>query len=329
VTTPPNDDPGLRRMMHDAVSDVHPDGGTHQIRSRAHAKRPSAARWVPLTLAAAVATVLVIGGAAWLGRLNDDVPAAVPGSPADPTAQGSAGSGRTVEVPVYYVGQTADGPRLFREDHRVPHAVGTDLQVAVQEALSAPPLDPDYESWPTSGLSVTTDSTNELIRIDLTGFKGATVGMNEADARMALQALVWTADAATSSALPVVFQVNGNPAGNVLATDTSLPVQRAGADSVLAPVSISDPMEGATVPTRFEVKGMAATFEANVVWELKQGDRVVRHGFTTATECCTLSPYTFTVNAPPGDYTLVAHDTDPSNGEGVGLSQDTKSITVE
>ncbi|MCW2828738.1 MAG: hypothetical protein JWQ67_2354, partial [Marmoricola sp.] len=54
-----------------------------------------------------------------------------------------------------------------------------------------------------------------------------------------------------------------------------------------------------------------------------------RHGFATATECCTLSPFTFTVNAPPGDYTLVAHDTDPSNGEGVGLSQDTKRITVE
>ena len=66
-----------------------------------------------------------------------------------------------------------------------------------------------------------------------------------------------------------------------------------------------------------------------MVWELKRGDATVRNGFTTAQECCTLSPYSFTVTAPPGDYTLVVHDTDESDGEGVGTSQDTKDITVE
>jgi hypothetical protein len=55
----------------------------------------------------------------------------------------------------------------------------------------------------------------------------------------------------------------------------------------------------------------------------------VRNGFTTAQECCTLSPYSFDVTAPPGDYTLVVHDTDESGGEGIGISQDTKDITVE
>ncbi len=112
----------------------------------------------------------------------------------------------------------------------------------------------------------------------------------------------------------------------VLGVDTTRPVQRAGADSVLAPVLDHRPAEGATVPTQFQVTGQASTFEANVVWELKQGDRVVRNGFTTATECCTLSPYTFTVTAAPGDYTLVVHDTDESDGEGVGTSEDTKRV---
>ena len=59
------------------------------------------------------------------------------------------------------------------------------------------------------------------------------------------------------------------------------------------------------------------------------GDEVVRNGFTTARECCTLSPYSFTVTATPGDYTLVVHDTDESDGEGIGTSEDTKRITVE
>ena len=98
---------------------------------------------------------------------------------------------------------------------------------------------------------------------------------------------------------------------------------------VLSAVSIATPAEGAVVPTRFEVTGQAATFEANVVWELKRGEEVVRQGFTTARECCTQSPYSFEVTAAPGDYTLVVHDTDESDGEGIGTSADTKRITVE
>ncbi len=66
-----------------------------------------------------------------------------------------------------------------------------------------------------------------------------------------------------------------------------------------------------------------------MVWELKRGAPTVRNGFTTAEECCTLAPYSFNVTAPPGDYTLVVHDTDESDGEGIGTSQDTKDITVE
>ena len=102
-----------------------------------------------------------------------------------------------------------------------------------------------------------------------------------------------------------------------------------GSSAAAGTVKVTTPTEGAKVPTQFEVTGQAATFEANVVWELKQGEKTVRHGFTTARECCTLSPYKFSVNATPGDYTLVVHDTDESDGEGVGTSQDTKNITVQ
>ncbi len=115
----------------------------------------------------------------------------------------------------------------------------------------------------------------------------------------------------------------------MLGVDTSAPVERASADSVLSTISVSTPSEGAKVPAQFEVTGQAATFEANVVWELRQGEKTVRHGFTTAAECCTLSPYKFAVSATPGDYTLIVHDTDESDGEGVGTSQDTKNITVQ
>ena len=56
---------------------------------------------------------------------------------------------------------------------------------------------------------------------------------------------------------------------------------------------------------------------------------MVKQGFTTAEECCTLSPYSFEVTAPPGNYTLVVHDEDASGGaEGAGQVEDTKRVTV-
>jgi hypothetical protein len=41
-----------------------------------------------------------------------------------------------------------------------------------------------------------------------------------------------------------------------------------------------------------------------------------------------MSPYSFTVEAPPGDYTLVVHDEDASGGEGPGPWQDTKDLSI-
>jgi len=72
----------------------------------------------------------------------------------------------------------------------------------------------------------------------------------------------------------------------------------------------------------------ASAFEGTVQWELQKGDTVVERGYATTKECCTLSPYTFRFSAPPGDYTLVVHDEDPSGGEGTGTSSDSKQIRV-
>jgi hypothetical protein len=82
------------------------------------------------------------------------------------------------------------------------------------------------------------------------------------------------------------------------------------------------------VGSPFVVKGRAATFEGNVQWELRQGSTVVKRGFTTAGECCTLSPYSFSVSVGPGDYTLVVHDEDVSDGEGDPPAEVTERLTV-
>ncbi|MET0997868.1 MAG: Gmad2 immunoglobulin-like domain-containing protein, partial [Marmoricola sp.] len=325
MTSPSNDDSELRRLLGDAVSDVHPQGGTSDIRARAN--RPSPTRWVPIVLAAAVATVVVIAGAGWLGqREPSGTPAAEPGSPSQtPDARRSLEPGRTETLSVFYVGETALGPRLFSERRTFTGVRGTDLEAAVQAAIGSPPRDPDYLAWtPSDGLTAQAELVGGRLVIDVSEALRRPAGMTPQVATMMLQALVVTAQNASETDVPAQFTVDGSPVPTLLGIDTSAPVPAASFDSVASPVMITGPTEGEVVGTEFTVEGMAATFEANVVWELRQDDKVVRNGFATAAECCTLSPYSFTVTAPPGTYTLVVHDTDESDGEGVGTSEDTK-----
>ena len=131
--TAPPDDGDLRRLLDDAVSDVHPEGGPDEIRARA--RRPSAMRWLPITVAAAAATAVVIAGGAWLAQRHpgSNPPAAGPGTTDTHGLVGPA-AGHPVDATVYYVGATAAGPRLFPEARRVADATDSDLQVAVDEA---------------------------------------------------------------------------------------------------------------------------------------------------------------------------------------------------
>jgi hypothetical protein len=330
--THPTNDEQLRSLMHDAVSDVEPGSGLEAISARTARRRTrdATSRWLPLTVAAATAVALVIGGTVWIARETSQTnQASGPSGPGQPAVDAGPPE-RDLNVPVLYVGSTAAGPRLFTEYHEVHGTTDTPLQAAVSEALTGTPEDPDYRN-DLRALGVTARATedDDAILIDLSDQLVRPAGMGGETAQMVLQSLVWTADQAASTTKPVRFIVDGQPATQELGLDTSAPVAQAGADSVMATVSIDYPVQDAVLPSVFEVRGRAATFEANVVWELKQGGHVVKHGFTTATECCTLSPYSFTVSVDPGHYTLVVHDTNEATGEGVGTSEDTKDVTVQ
>ena len=331
--TQPTNDEQLRSLIHDAVADVEPGSGLDAIVARTARRRThdSPTRWLPLTVAAATAVALVIGGTVWVARETSRTDQAAGPSNPDHRSVDGGPTDRDLNVPVLYVGATAAGPRLFAEHHEVRQTIDTPLQAAVAEALSGQPDDSDYRNYlRTLGVTARATEDDDAIRLDLSDALPRPAGMGEETAQMVMQSLVWTADQAASTTKPVRFVVDGQPTAQVLGLDTTAPVTQAGGDSVMSAVSIDFPVQDADLPSVFEVRGHAATFEANVVWELKQGGRVVRHGFTTATQCCTLSPYSFTVSAPqgPGRYTLVVHDTDESGGEGVGTSEDTKDVTV-
>lgn len=155
--------------------------------------------------------------------------------------------------------------------------------------------------------------------------------MSAADARLAVQQLVWTATAALQRDVPVTFEVDGAAPDTLLGVDVTGGVGRDDAMSVLAPVWVTSPQDGETVGSTFTVEGQGAFFEANVSWQLLDGSgEVVQDGFATAQECCTLSPYRFTVkNVDPGDYTLRVYAADMSGGEGGTEPEDTKRLTVD
>ncbi len=230
-----------------------------------------------------------------------------------------------VTVPVYFLGDTSQGTRLFREFRRYQGVAGwSKLRIAVNSSILGDATDPDYRAGFPKGTSARASQGATTVTVDLRGDTDLTTA--RADGDLALQALVYTVDALLGRSTPVEFMIDGARADTVLGADTAQPMTRAAKDDVQAPVWIIDPGNESTVNSPFTVTGLAATFEANVQWELKDGARVVRRGFTTAEECCTPSPYRFAVNAPPGTYTLDVHDSDESGGDKV--NRDTKEVTV-
>lgn len=335
--TDPNDD--LRRLFSDATADIRPQGTLDDIRSRTETKvDPMTRRWFLPALVAAAVLGLVVGGGFWLQKDDGSTTALPSGTPGAVATDAPATADPTpTAVSVFYVGEGADGPRLFSETHRVT-AANVPL-AAVQAAATGTPDDADYRSyWPAGMLpevrGVHFDGTGETagITIDV----GAAVaadrprGVTAEQAAIEVQALVRTAQAAFGEKAPVEFYAGDSRLDTVLGVPG--PTYTAGNDADdLALVSITSPANNVSVkPGALTVTGQAAAFEANVVWELLVGgDAVAQSGHATAQECCTLSPYEFTIkDLAPGTYTLVVHDTDES-GEGKPENRDSKEIIVE
>lgn len=330
-------DDEVRALLEEAVADVEPRHGLDEIRARTTSVR-SRRPWLwgaggaVLATAATIAVVVALGGGPGTTDADPGFSAGRTGASASgpgPTSSTELPQGSFVTVPVSFVGDTGHGPRLFRELHREPAGAST-LDAAVEEAVTGRAQDPDYRSpWPEGTTLQRAQLSEGVLSVDLSGpLAGRPSGMTADEARLALQQLVRTAQAVVKQPLPVTFLLDGRPARTLLGVPTAQPLRAGSADDTLAQVQIDTPADGAVVDSPFTVTGEAAAFEANVQWELEQGGAVVKRGFTTAEECCTLSPYSFEVSAPPGRYTLVVHDEDPSGGEGLPPWQDTRQVEV-
>ena len=318
----------LRSGLATEANRIHPGDRLDAIIAGAHAagsgpepgRGAGPRRWlVPLAAAAAVAAI--IGGVWWSGQDDgrtttppaDTRPTVSPSPPVSPTPEPSVteppstGTPTTpapaqtqpASLPVYFVGPTGDDKptyKLFREFIRgqVPKDP-TDAEKAKASlvlAINAQPYsNTDGYLQPWSGQTIgDVRVTPDVITVDLADAGNPGAAVTEEIRRLAVQELVWTAQAAVGKgAIPVRFTVQGAQADLFGSISTGQTFNRPPSSEYwrdLAPIWITSPSRDQVLPatTSVVVKGEATVFEANVQWELKQGARVVTNGFTTASE---------------------------------------------
>jgi hypothetical protein len=251
------------------------------------------------------------------------------GSPEPSGSSGSTGGATdTVTVPVYFVGDTPQGQRLYREFRKVASEDPAAEALALMTAGDA--LDPDYGSVYPEGSFAGVDIGADAITVTLPDESWTSPDtMSETDARLAAQQLVYTLQGIAQSRLQVEVQLDGAPAdlfglGGELSNEPEIDVR--------ALVNVTAPEEGASVSGSFTASGVSSSFEATTPWQIRQGDRVVKKGFATAEGWMDkLYPWETEVDVSglePGDYTFVAMTDDPSDGEGSGPTEDSRTITV-
>ena len=325
----------LRDLLTDAVADVEPGHALDEIRARTTTTKrrwPYAAGGAVLAVAASFAAVAVLG--------NGTTPLAPdPGSTtsSSPTATdtGSATETPSQVVAVYYVGDTPDGLRLYREFRPAAGELSA-LEVGIEMVLSSPPLDVDYHSmWPRTGADLRSAEVRDgVIRIELAEAATQTHALPESERRAAIEQLIYTAQAAIQERLPVQFLVNGNPSAEILGLPASEPLSNGPVLDTLAHVSLTSPAEGMLVDNDepLVVEGVGNSFEGNIVTRIEEWDGTPVLDWEPTIAGWgedKLFPFEVTLDltdVPPGDYAVASRTDDPS-GQG-RFHSDSKSITV-
>lgn len=340
-------DEKLAALLADSVSDVEPDDALETLRARTkvssmHDRRPwFLAAGGAVLATAAVVTAIAFASGSLTGSSPDPDPThgpvtqepSEPASPDDPT---SIDEPRTAS-PVYFAGDTPDGVRLYRE-FQSQEATSDPLLYSANAAVQGTPLDADYRVlWPAPSAVIDATWDGDIARIDLSGVPlDRPAGMTEEEARIAVQAVVYSAQAAIGEGrVPVQLLVDGQPSATVLGQPTSESLSNDPVLQTLARVSLTTPSEGQVVTgDTLDVSGVANSNEANIVVRVQrwEGTEVMNEDPFTATGWLDdkLFPFWGSIDIsayPPGDYVITARTDDPS---GLGMSHtDSKRFTVK
>jgi hypothetical protein len=199
-------------------------------------------------------------------------------------------------------------------------------RAAVALAMAESPVGSSYERlW--AGVTLAGVDVGEADRITVRLSGPATVPQE--DAGLAVQQLVWTAQAAAGQGnVPVRFVLedgSATVAGDLSASaDYLRPTDEAEVAGLLAPLWVDDPARGEVLPagSAITVKGQASTFEATLSWQLlggatgDPGGTVVHDGFATASAGAPArGEFTFTLPPlPAGSYTIRVFEVSMQDG---------------
>ncbi|MFN8194007.1 MAG: Gmad2 immunoglobulin-like domain-containing protein [Nocardioidaceae bacterium] len=340
-------DPRLHELIHDSVADIEPGDRLHAIKSRTKVSTMNTRRtWIAAVgasvavAAAAVVAVAVVNrpgpsASPTPGPAASSVTQATEPSGPSPTAPATSSPAVPADlVPTYYLGDTPQGVRLYREFHVVTDPPADDLSAALA-ALTSTPADPDYRTaWPEGSFASATFADGVIsVTLADTSLRDRPASMDEETARMAVQQVVFTVQAAVHQRAPVQFRSPDNPIDQVYGVPTAEPIVNDAPLDVLSLVSLSDPAEGSLVTDTLQVSGVANSFEANVPWQILSGSDEVDHGFFMASGAMEprLFPFEGSIDVSglaPGTYTLRVQTDDPSGGEGGGPFEDTRTFVV-
>ena len=337
----------LRDLLGEIAEAIEPSDRLDAIRATTSGGRRTAWGWWAVGGAGLVAASVVTALALTTGgtpRGEDPGPADSPSRSTSPS--GSTGTDpQTSTVAVYYVGDTPDGPRLYREFRPVS---GDSLAAAVAAAVGRDvddspltPLDPDYRvPWPAmTAASARTVAGQGLIEVSLGGDVEGSLhdrgDLSPVEAGLAIEQLVRTAQGVVGERLPVRFLLYGEVTDQVLGVPTSEELTTGSDLAVLAHVSLSDPSEGLLVDNDepFTVTGVGNSFEANIITRVERlegaAEIVTEQPAMAGTYEDRLFPFEVTFDLselPPGDY-LVASRTDDPSGQG-RVHTDDRRITL-
>ncbi|MFC7502283.1 hypothetical protein ACOACQ_11365 [Nocardioides sp. CPCC 206347] len=303
-------DRDLASLFADAVSDVVPGDRLGEIRRATAHNTRTPRRWA-LVLAAGTATAAVVGGGAALSQLGL------------PNGDDVAGPGNEhMAVATYYVGETPDGDRLFREFQSIDATDDTAARALEAVRLlesDAGANDPDYETaWP-AGAFVDVALGDDGIRLTISDEAAGDPGTTGTNG---LQQAVFTAQAAVGETLPVSFVTGDRTVRDDVRRD----------NAVLTPVNISDPTEGHSVSGVLTMRGTVRSPRGaevdDVPWELRSADGALALSGAAPATGTTWETTADIADLAPGRYVLTVSGASPTSGPTNGPATDTRTVTV-
>lgn len=315
----------LHRAIHSYATSVQPADRLSGIQARTADAAPDRGR----------RTWLVAGGSALVAA--SVVAAAVVLAPSDDQSDDPSGgltgeapiAGTPREVTVFALATVGERGRLYPSQVETEDSGSAGVD-AVRALLDAEPQG-RTNVWATVPDSVDIASVSEASGRVVVDFTGPVDDPWPSQASWAFdpalfsQQLIYTVQAELDTDAPLTVTMDGRPTDTLLTHRVgSKPLE---ADpAALSPILIDAPEQGATVSSPVTVRGTSDTFEANVVWEVSRDGEVVKQGTTMGGTMFDRRPFRFTVDLPPGSYTLRAFETSAEDGSLV--AEDTRTFTV-